>query len=186
MTLIVPTDILYLLAAPTAVEGFNVQGHPGNSWGNFCSTTPWASTPLNNLFGDITGPENAAGQVDYACVFIWNNTLSGNSMLNAVAWLPSVDKTAGGASVAVGVDPTAASPLTGSSTPQAVGIGSPTQAPAGVTVWAPPSSTNAGGLALGTIPPGTVKAVWIQRTATNDTPVNGDTVGLQIDFASNS
>lgn len=186
MTLIAPADIVYLLSAPTAVEGFIVGGVPGNSWGGFCSTTPWSTTAYDNLFGDITGPENAALQVDYACVFIWNNTMSGNSMLNAVAWLPTTYATPGGAATAVGVDPTAASPLSGSTTPQAVGIGGPTQAPSGVTVWASPSSTNAGGVALGTIPPGYVKAVWLQRTAQNNSPVNGQQIGLQVDFGSNS
>lgn len=185
MTLIVPADILYLLAAPTAVEGFTRQGTPGNSWGNFCSTTPWSVTPYGNLFSDITGPENAAGQVDYACVFIWNNTLTGNAMQDTIAWLPTGLVTSGGATMTLGLDPTAASPLTGSTTPQAVGISSPTQAPSGVSAWAAASSTNAGGLSLGTIPPGYVKAVWVRRTATDSAPVTGDQFGLEIDFASN-
>lgn len=186
MTLIQPSDIVYLLAAPTAVEGFTVQGVPGNSWGNFCSSTPWSNTTLDNLFDDITGPENAAGQVDYACVFIWNNTTSGNSMLNTVAWLPTGGLApGGGADLAVAVDPTAASVAVGTSSSQALGISGPTVAPSGITDWVSPSSTNAGGVSLGAIPPGYVKAVWVQRTAVNSAPVNNQTFDLQVDFSSN-
>lgn len=185
MTIIAPSDVVYLLAAPTAVAGFSVQGVPGNSWGNFCSTTPWATITYDNLFGDITGPENSGLQVDYACVFIWNNTLSGNSMLNTVAWLPTGSLTAGGATLGIAADPTIASVAVGTRTAQALGISGPTIQPSGLTVWAPPSSSNAGGVALGAIPPGYVKAVWIRRTAINSPPVNSQTFGLQVDFSSN-
>lgn len=186
MAIISASDIVYLLAAPTAVEGFTVAGVPGNSWGNFCSTTPWSTTPLDNLFEDITGPENAAGQIDYACVFIWNNTLTGNSMLNTVAWLPTQDLApGGGATLGIAVDPTAASVTAGTRTSQALGISGPTVQPSGLTVWAAPSSTNAGGVSLGTIAPGYVRAVWIQRTATNSSPVSNQTFGVQVDFSSN-
>ena len=186
MALIQPSDIVYLLSAPTAVEGFNIQGVPGNSWGGFCSTTPWSTTPLDNLFEDITGPENAAGQIDYACVFIWNNTMSGNSMLDTVAWLPTGSLApGGGATLGIAVDPTAATVAVGTSSPQALSISGPTVQPSGLTVWAAPSSTNAGGVSVGTIPAGYVRAVWVQRTATNSSPVNNQTFGLQVDFSSN-
>lgn len=178
---IVSTDILYLLAAPSATAGYSIAGTPGNSWGKYCSTTAWSSTPLNNLFTDITGAENAADQVDYACVFILNNTASGDSMLNPIAWLPTASDVAGGATVQLGVDPAAAS-LKTSSTAQAAVISSATTAPAGVTTWVGTSATNAGGLSLGTIAPGFVKAVWIKRTATNSAPLNNDGFGLQVDF----
>jgi hypothetical protein len=178
---IVSTDILYLLAAPGASAGFTVSGTVGNSWGKYCSTTAWSSTPLNNLFPDITGAENAADQVDYACVFILNNTGSGDSMLSPIAWLPNSSFVSGGANVAVALDPTAASSKS-SSVAQAVTISSATSAPAGVSGWAAPSASNSGGISLGTIAPGFVKAVWIRRTATNSAPVNNDGFGLEIDF----
>jgi hypothetical protein len=186
VAIIQASDILYLLAAPTSVAGFSVAGVAGNSWGNFCSTTSLSSTAYDNLFSDITGPENVAGQVDYACVFIMNNTTSGNAMLNAIAWLPIAELSAGGgASLAIAVDPTAASVAVGTTESQALGISSATIEPSGVTTWAAPSSSNAGGVALGTIPPGYVKAVWIQRTATDSSPINNQTFGLQVDFSSN-
>jgi hypothetical protein len=123
--------------------------------------------------------------VDYCCVFVLNNTATGNSMLNAVAWLPTSSFVNGGANIALGVDPAAAS-LKTSSTAQAAVISSSTTAPAGVTTWVSPSASSAGGLALGTIPPGFVKAVWIRRTAVNSAPVNNDGFGLEVDFDTNA
>ncbi len=176
-----------MLAAPGAASGNSVAGTAGNSWGNYMSTTQLSSTPLDNLFSDITGAENAAGQVDYACVFILNNTASGNSMLNTVAWLPLSLFVPGGATVALAADPTGAT-AKASTTPQAVKITSNTIAPVGVTLWVAPVSadpaypTYTGGIQLGTIAPGYCYAVWIQRTATNSAPVNNDGFTLEVDF----
>lgn len=187
MTAIVSTDILYYLSAPGAVAGFATAGTSGNSWGKFISTTQLSATPLNNLFPDITGAQNAASQVDYECVFILNNTSSGNSMLNTVAWLPLSLDVAGGATVALAGDPTAASVKT-SGTQQAVVIGSSTSAPAGVSGWVSPTNTPptspsyTNGIQLGTIAPGFCRAVWVRRTANNTPPVNNDGFTLEVDF----
>src|ERR1039458_9683937 len=101
MTAIVASDVVYYLSAPSASTGYATTGVAGSSWGGWFSTTALSGTPLDNLFSDITGAENAASQVDYACVFVLNNTASGNSMLNAVAWLPTASYVAGGANVTV-------------------------------------------------------------------------------------
>jgi hypothetical protein len=181
MTAIVSGDILFLLAAPGASAGFATGGTSGDSWGKYCSTTQVSGTPLNNLFPDITGAQNAADQVDYACVFILNNTAGGDSMLNTVAWLPTGSDVAGGATLSLAVDP-AASSLKSSSVQQAAVIGSATAAPSGVSGWVNDSASSAGGVSLGTIAPNFVKAVWIRRTATNSAPLNNDGFGLEIDF----
>jgi hypothetical protein len=188
MTAIVASDILLKLSAPGATTGNSVSGTPGNSWGNFISTTVLSNTPLDNLFTDITGAENAADQVDYACVFIHNNTASGNSMLNTVAWLPTSYYVSGGANAQLAADPTGAS-LLGSVTQQAVKITANTNAPAGVSGWISntstvPTSSNsyANGVYLGTIQPGYVYAIWVKRSATNSSPVNNDGAGIQINF----
>jgi hypothetical protein len=187
MTAIVSTDILQMLSAPGATSGSSVAGTSGNSWGNYISTTQLSSTPLNNLFPDITGAENAASQVDYACIFILNNTTSGNSMLNTVAWLPSSLFVTGGASIALAADTFAASSKSTSSQ-QAVKITSSTSAPAGVSGWvspvssAPSSPSYTNGIQLGTIAPNYCIAVWIRRTAANTPPVNNDGFTLEIDF----
>jgi hypothetical protein len=187
MTAIVPSDVLLYLSAPSASAGFVTAGTPGSSWGKFVSSTELSGTAYDNLFSDITGAENAASQVDYACLFVLNNTSSGNSMLNVVAWLPTSADVAGGATVAIGADPNAASVKTTSSVQAAV-ISTNTNAPAGVNTWVtdevsdPTSPSYTGGLQLGTIPPGYVKAIWVQRTAANTAPLNADGFGIQIDF----
>jgi hypothetical protein len=180
VTAIVPSDIVFLLSAPGASAGYASSGTPGSSWGNFASNTVLSATPLDNLFTDLTGAENAADQVDYACLFVLNNTSSGNSMLNSVAWLPTSSNVTGATTHAIGVDTTAASTKT-ATVAQALTIVAATTAPVGVT-FVGPSSTNAGGVNLGTIAPGSVRAVWFRRTATNSAPLNNDGFTVEVDF----
>lgn len=187
MTAIVPGDILFYLSAPAASAGFATAGVVGDSWGGYISTTALSATPLNNLFPDITGSQNAASQVDYACLFVLNNTGSSNTALNTVAWLPTSSDVAGGATLAIAADPTAASVKT-SSSQQAVKITAATNAPAGVSGWTtdasstPTSPSYTNGVVLGSIAPGQCKALWIRRTASNSSPVNNDGGGIEIDF----
>src|SRR5579862_262008 len=186
MTAIVSSGILLKLSAPGASAGNTTSGTVGNSWGNYVSTTVISGTPLDNIFTDITGPENAASQVDYACIFVHNNTSSGNSMLNTVAWLPTSYYISGGANLQIAADPTGVSTLA-SSVQQAVKITAATNAPAGVSGWVSNTSTTptsgnsyANGVYLGTIQPGYVYAIWLKRSATNSSPVNNDGAGIQI------
>lgn len=179
---IVNTDIQFLLAAPGAASGFSVTNLTlYTSNGKYVSQTQLSSTPLDNLFPDLTGAQNAAGQVDYQCVFILNNTASGDTMLNTIAWLPTSGVVAGGATFAIATDNIAPSVKT-SGTQQAAVIGSPTVAPTGVSSFVAPSATSAGGLAVPNIAPGQVAAVWIKRTATNSGPVNNDGFVIEVDF----
>jgi hypothetical protein len=187
MTAIVSSDILIKLSAPGATVGNTTSGTAGNSWGNYISTTVMSATPLDNLFLDLTGAQNAASQVDYACVFIHNNTGSGNSMLNTVAWLPLSLFVTGGALIALADDP-GGSIAIGSSAQQAVKITAATNAPAGVSGWVSPTNTQptspsyTNGIQLGTIAPGFCSAVWIRRSAQNTAPVNNDGFTLEVDF----
>ena len=187
MTAIVSSDILFKLSAPGASSGNSSSGTAGSSWGNYISSTQISNTPLDNLFTDITGAENAASQVDYACVFIHNNTSSGNSMLNTVAWLPLSLYVSGGATISLAADTFSASAI-GSGSQQAVKITANTNAPAGVSGWVSPTNTApsypsyTNGIQLGTIAPGYCIAVWIRRTATNSAPVNNDGFTIEIDL----
>lgn len=183
ITAIVSSDVVTLLSNSGASAGYSVTGTPGASLGGYVSTSVMSLTSLDNLFLDLTGAQNAADQVDYACLFVLNNTASGNSMLITVAWLPTSSNVTGATSHAIGVDPTAASVKT-SSGAQAVTISASTTAPAGVTFVAP-SSTNSGGVSLGTIAPGYVRAIWLRRTAANTAPLNNDGFSIEIDWDSN-
>lgn len=186
MTAISPSDILYYLSAPSASAGFATSGTPGASWGGYISTTQLNnSVTLDNLFSDITGSQNAGGQVDYACVFVLNNTSSGNSMLNTVVWLPLSAYVAGGANASIAADPAGVTVKTVTSL-QAVKITSNTNAPAGVSGFVSPQSSAptgpsyTGGLQIGSVAPGSCFALWIKRTATNSAPVNADGLGFQV------
>jgi hypothetical protein len=183
MTSIVASDIVYLLSVPTAVSGFSAGGIAGNSLGKYCSTSVIA-TSLDNLFVDINGVQNAALQVDYACLFVLNNTASGNPLLNAVAWMPTFNVVAGGATVTMALDNIGVTVKTSSSA-QATSISSSVTAPINVGGYVPPATNSAGGIPLGTIPPGNVVALWFQRTATNSPPLNNDGFNLQIDLDTN-
>lgn len=177
---IVTTDIQFLLSAPQASSGYTKPGTPGNSLGLYVSTTQLSATTLNNMFSDITGAQNAADQVDYACLFVFNNNAS-QTMLNPVAWLPSgLLGAQNSATFAIGVDPQVPTVL-GSSAAQAAVIASPTIAPTGVTTWYAPSATDAGGVALPNIPAKYVQAVWIKRTANGVAGLNQLVVDVTFD-----
>lgn len=188
MTAIVQSDILFRLSAPNASSGNTQLNVPGNLWGGYVSSTVLSGTNLNSIFPDITGAENAAQQVDYACIFVHNNTASGNSMVSALGWIPTSGVTPGGASIQAALDPTGATILT-SNTQQAVKITSPYIAPAGVTGWiSPVSSIPTGpsftnGLQMGTIAPGFVYPIWFKRTAPNSAALNNDMITLNITFS---
>lgn len=182
--MIASTDIKFLLSMPQAAAGYALPGSPGNSLGLYASNSQLSTTNSgdDNLFLDLPGAQNAADQVDYACLFVWNNNQSSNTMIDPVVWLPT-QLLAGTntATFAVGVDTSAPSVLAATS-PQALVISSPIVAPSGITTWASPSSSSSGGLALPNIPPGYVMPVWVQRTAGGSAAQNQ--FGVEVTFDS--
>lgn len=166
---IIASDIVSKLSTTSGSAGNTTAGVVGASLGKYISTTV-ITDGTNTLFPDITGAENAASQVDYACVFV-HNAHASLTLQGAKVYLSA--EAAGGAAAAIGVDPTAASAV-GSSSAQAVTIASDTAAPAGVTFTAPTTSGTA--LSLGDIAAGQVRAFWVRRTAANTSPVASDGV----------
>jgi hypothetical protein len=142
--------------------------------GKYAATSAWAGGSLNDLFADISGTENAASQVDYAGLAILNNNAA-NVAENGVVYISA--ETAGGASIAVGVDTTATS-AKGSASAQLVTIASRTTAPAGAAFSSP--TTIGTGLALSNIPTSNVKGVWVRRTAANTAALSADGVTLAV------
>jgi uncharacterized protein YbbC (DUF1343 family) len=129
MAAIVASDIVWRYSVTTGSAGNTTAGTANGSLGKYISTTAWAGGAANDLFDDISGAENAASTVDYRCIFIYNSNAA-NAYQNAVMYLSA--EVAGGASIAIGVDTTAASAL-GSATAQALTVANETTAPAGVT-----------------------------------------------------
>lgn len=155
-----------------AAAGNTTAGTAATSLGDQISTTVWANAAT--LFDDISGAENAASTIDYRCVFVHNSNTA-NVLENAVVWFT---QTAGGADVAIGVDPTAASAI-GSGSTQAVTVANETTAPAGVTFSTTATSSGAG-LALGNLGVGQCKAVWVRRTAVNSAALSNDGFTLNV------
>jgi hypothetical protein len=173
---IATTDIKVRYSTPADGGGnVNPQANVNNSLGRFISITDYVNGTKNNLFDDVSGDENASMSVDYRCIFIANMHPS-ITWLGVVAWLPS--EVAGGADVAIGIDPTAASPV-GQAGDQALTIPNETTAPAGVAFSSP--GTKAGGLSLGDIGPGQCRAIWFRRTATNSGAMNDDGVSFTVE-----
>ncbi len=174
MAAITTGEILFKRSVTAAAGNTTAQADPNASLGDQVSTTAWAGGSANDLFDDVTGVENAASDVEYRCIFVHNSNAS-NPLENAVVYLSA--ETAGGASIAVGADTTAASAV-GAATQQALTIVDENTAPAGVSFSSP---TTAGtGVSLGTIGAGQVKAFWIRRTAANTAALSNDGVTIAV------
>ncbi len=175
MAAIVAGDIKTRYSVKTGSAGNSTAGTPSGSLGKYMSSTDWTGGSANDLFDDISGAENAASTVDYRCIFVYN-TNAANAYQNAVAWLSA--ETAGGASIAIGVDTTAAS-ANNSASAQAVEIANETTAPAGISFSSP--TTLGTGISLGSIPATQCRAIWIRRTAANTAALSND--GVTISFS---
>lgn len=164
---IVAADIKYRLTLKTGVAGnASAQPDPNQSLGKYASTTDIVDATANNLFDNISGDENAASTVDYRA-FAVLNTHGSLSWLAPKVWLSA--EVAGGASVAIGLDPVgvaAATAVLGTS------IATEASAPAGVTFSAP--TTKAGGLTVADVPAGSGFIVWVRRTAANTAALDAD------------
>jgi len=173
---IVSTDIGLYLSIKTGVAG-NAAAQPdvSASLGKYVSTTVLSGTALNNLFDDVSGAENEASDVEYRCVFV-RNTHASLTLQGALVYIYS--EVAGGTSVAIAIDSTAASAI-GASAAQALEVADESTAPSGLTFYTTPISL-ATALSLGNIPAGYCKALWIRRTAANTAAVANDGTVLRV------
>lgn len=174
MAAIVASDIVTRYTTTAGSAGNTTASTAAGSLGKYVSTSVWSGGALNDLFDDISGSENAASTVDYRCVAIYNTNAS-NAAQNTTAYISA--EVSGGASIAIGVDTTAASTV-GASSAQAVTIANETTAPSGISFTSP--TTYATGVAMGSIPVGYVRMLWIRRTAANSAALSGDGVTLTI------
>jgi len=177
MTAITASEILFKYSVKTGAAGNSTASSAAASLGTWVSTTQWAGGAANDLFDDITGAENAASTVDYRCIFVHNSNTS-NVLANAVVYLSA--ETAGGASIAVAADTTAASALA-AGTAQALTATTETAPGGGVTGLSYSSPTTAAtGVSLGSIGIGQVKAFWVKRTAANTAALSNDGVTIAV------
>lgn len=173
---IASTDLLFKLSTTAGSAGNSTaQGSPNSSLGKYISTTQITDATLNNLFDDISGDENAANTVDYRCFFV-HNAHASLTWLAPFVWIYS--EVAGGASVAIGLDPAGVTAI-GSSSAQAATIATETTAPAGVSFSSP--TTKGAGLSLANIPAGSCAAIWVRRTAANSSALNNDGCTIRVE-----
>lgn len=173
-----PATIAHYYSVATG-PGNSTAGSGATSLGGFISTTVIPDAAAGTLWDDVSGDESSAGDTEYRCEVRYN---SGTVALTAPkAWISS--ETAGGASIAIGVDPTATS-ARASASAQAVTVANESTAPTGVTFSSP--TTKAAGLAVSDIPAGNVKGIWWRRTvaaATAALNVDGCVVQVEGDSA---
>lgn len=161
---IVPGDVQTRLSGGAANSDVNA------SLGGAKSSVALVDNVDNNLFDDVTGDEHTAGDTEYRCVYIHNNHGS-LTLTGAKVWRPTHS---------VGADTTVAIAVgTAAINGTEQTIANESTAPTGVS-WSTTAIDRASGLALGDIPPGQHKAVWVRRVVVaGATPQAGATTSVQ-------
>ena len=142
-----PSDVIIRLS------GGSINTDPDASLGGVMSNTSPDPIALNNLFGNVSAGESAAGSIDYRCVYILNN--HGTDTLNSVAIWFNGDSPAAGSAMGLALDPAGIDE-------DATTIANETTAPAGVTFLTPYAEIDA--IAIGNLGPGQYIGVWLRRT----------------------
>jgi len=150
-------DVKFRLSTQSGSAGNTVAGTPATSIGKYISTTDLTDAALQNLFSNVSAADSETGKVYYKCIFIANLSASNWDLVKT--WFMS--QVAGGGDVSVGVDPLGPKAL-GSAPAQAQAPANQNTAPAGVSFSNP--ATEAGALAVGTIPPNNVIGLWFRLT----------------------
>lgn len=133
-----------------------------------------SSTVVTTLFDDVSGAEAVSGDVEYRAVYV-NNSNGTLALISPKVFIqtntPSSDSTIEiglGTSAVNGTEQTVANEST---------------APTGVTFSSP--SNYATGIALGDIPAGQHRAVWVKRTINAGAAAYADSFTLRIEGDSN-
>lgn len=184
MAAIVAGDIVTRYSVVSGAAGDSTAGTANGSLGKYASSTAWAGGALNDLFDNISGPENAASTIDYRGIAILNNN-GANIFENPAIFISA--ETALGASVALAIDSIAAS-AKGAAGAQMLQIANETTAPAAISffTFTTYAAALAGGLATSNIGIAQVKGIWIRRTAANTAALSNDgfTLGITGDTGS--
>lgn len=155
---IVNTEIQYRLSGGAA------NADPLLSLGGAKSSV---AVTAGTLWDTVSSAESSAGDIEYRCIYIHNANAT-LSLQNAVIFIPTNTT---GNRIDVGVGSSAVN-----GTEQTVA--SENTAPTSVTFSQP--STFATGIALGTIPAGQHRAVWIRRTIAAASAASNDSFTLRV------
>lgn len=161
---IVASDIKYRLSGGAA------NATPDASLGGAKSSVAITDNTDNNLFDDVSGNEHTAGDVEYRCLYIHNGHGS-LTLTSAVVWIQS-DTSGADSDISIAVGTAAVGAMEQTIADESTG-------PSGVS-WSDAATARSSGLALGDIPAGSHKAVWIRRTiSAGSTPQSADTAQIQ-------
>jgi hypothetical protein len=156
---IASTDIQYRLSGGAGNTS------PAASLGGAKSTTAAGA----NIFDDVASAEAAVGDTEYRCLYV-HNAHGSLTLVGAVLWIqantpsPATTFDVGvGTSAVNGTEQTVADENT---------------APSGVTFVA--AATQGAGVALGDIPAGQSRAVWVRRTVQSGTGATNDTANFRV------
>ncbi|HEV2612533.1 MAG TPA: hypothetical protein VGU61_19885 [Noviherbaspirillum sp.] len=157
---ILTTDILYRLSggAANSTQSASLGGAKSSN----------AATAA--IFDDVSSAESSAGDIEYRCIYVHNNHGS-LSLNNAVLWLP-VNTPSASTVVEAGLGTSAIN-----ATEQTVA--DENTAPSGVTFAA--AATKGAGVALGNIPAGQHRAVWLRRTVTAAAAAASDSFTIRVE-----
>lgn len=143
----------------TADFTFRLSGGAANADANAAlggaKSSAAVSASVDALFDSVSAAEAVAGDVEYRCIYL-HNANGADTMTAARVWV-SANTPLAGTTLEIGVGTSAVN-----GTEQT--IANESTAPSGVTFSAP--SAAASGLALGNIPAGQHKAIWLRRTVT--------------------
>lgn len=120
------------------------------------------------IFDDVSSAEAAAGDVEYRCFYVHNNHGS-LTLTDARIWIQT-QTPSGDTDVALALGNAAMNATE-------TAVANESTAPSGPTFSSP--SSYAGGIALGDIPPGQHRAVWIRRTVSAAAAVAADSFQLR-------
>lgn len=133
---------------------------PAASLGGIKSSVAIVDNTLNNLFDDVSGVEHSAGDINYRCLYVKND--SDETATNVRIFIdtntPAVDDT-----IDIGKD--LAGVGNGSTTGVADTIADERTAPSPAVTFSSASGYD-NGILLGTIAAGQVYAIWVRRTVT--------------------
>ena len=130
---VLESDIELRYTAPGAASGNTSPGTAAGSLGRYVSTTGITSGALHNVFDAVTAAENAANDVEYRCIAVLNTDAT-DTWGSVTAWVSA--QVAGGATMAIGLDP-AGVVNTNSVSAQGAVVPNESTAPDGVSFSAP-------------------------------------------------
>jgi hypothetical protein len=128
---------------------------PNASLGGAKSSAEVVDAQLHNLFAKVTGAESAAGSIKYRCIYVHNG--HGTITWESVKAFIQSNTPSPGTALAIGLGTSAVN-----ATEQTVA--DEDTAPSGVTFSA--VDDYATGIALGDLPAGEHRAIWLRRTVT--------------------